>query len=606
MSARVSSRGRDLAERLKEGRDLAGRALAAGARDLPVLRGVSPKCVFTDPQENVLAEAGQILARGGRVYVHGDTVALEVTAGPAPRLVPLVQDTDVRPAAASLLANIFVCEVAEDGKAPVQFAPPRALVGLVLNSWAVRPTLRTVKAYVTRPVFDRDYNLLGPGWHAEPGVLVHGPAVEPVLPPDPAPGLSFRDRLPQHLRVLLGGFCFREAADAANALAALVTAMLINHFVAVPKPVVLLDGNQPGLGKTLLARVLGAVQDGRDPDLIPFTTDDDELGKRICATLRGGGQSVLVFDNAKVRAGEAVNSRVVESQSMAPVIALRILGTSSNFTRPNDVTWCVTMNDTKISDDGMSRGLPVRLFYEGDPGRRVFPGPDPVAYALEHRVAILGELAGIVIRWKQQGCPGGTRPHRCEGWARIVGGILASAGYPEFLGNLDEVAASFSQGLDDLAALAEAAVSSGGAAVVTAADGDGTAAPPALGLQVGLPAKEWGDLFTSAGVLAEKLESARSDKGKHTRIGDFLTRNLNRTVAIEANGRSGRARLQFIPAGKKQRRYFFIVGWEKEEAQGPGPEARPAGAEPPPGPAQVAAPVAALAQAGEGNTEDWS
>src|SRR5262249_53173950 len=159
----------------------------------------------------------------------------------------------------------------------------------------------------------------------------HGPAVEPVLPPDPAPGRPFVDRLPRHLRALLSGFCFREDADAVNALAALVTAVLVNHFVAVPKPVVLLDGNQPGLGKTPLARVLGAVLDGHDPSLIAFTTDDDELGKRICATLRGGGQSVLVFDNAKVRAGDAINSRVIESQSMAPTIALRILGTSTNF-----------------------------------------------------------------------------------------------------------------------------------------------------------------------------------------------------------------------------------------------------------------------------------
>ena len=79
------------------------------------------------------------------------------------------------------------------------------------------------------------------------------------------------------------------------------------------KAVVLLDGNQPGLGKTLLARVIGIILDGIDPQLIHYTPDDEELAKRICATLRGSPQSVLLIDNAKVKAGGAVTSPVIEA-----------------------------------------------------------------------------------------------------------------------------------------------------------------------------------------------------------------------------------------------------------------------------------------------------
>jgi hypothetical protein len=120
------------------------------------------------------------------------------------------------------------------------------------------------------------------------------------------------------------------------------------------------------------------------------------------------------------------------------------------------------MNDTRASPDLVSRGLPIRLAYEGNPAERVFEGPDPVQFAHDHRPDILGELAGMVVRWNQAGRPPGQRSHRCHEWAAVIGGILETAGLPEVLANVDEAAAHFNSALDELAALAEAAVLSGG------------------------------------------------------------------------------------------------------------------------------------------------
>ncbi len=245
-----------------------------------------------------------------------------------------------------------------------------------------------------------------------------------------------------------------------------MTTLLVNLFVTAGKPIALIDGNQPGLGKTLLGRVLSILMDGVDPALIHFASDDEELGKRICATLRGG-QTVVLIDNAKVRGGERVDSRVVEANSMAPRIALRILGVSANYERPNDVIWALTMNDTKVSPDLVSRGVPIRLSYDGDPRHRRFAGPDPIAYAQVHRGEILGELAGMVVRWNQKGRPGGPAEHRCGEWARVVGGVVAAAGLPRFLANYDDAAGSFDQALDELAALAEAAFRTGARRSIT-------------------------------------------------------------------------------------------------------------------------------------------
>jgi hypothetical protein len=128
------------------------------------------------------------------------------------------------------------------------------------------------------------------------------------------------------------------------------------------------------------------------------------------------------------------------------------------------------MNDTKASPDLVSRGLPIRFRYDGDPRERDFQGRDPIRYAREHRAEILGELMGMVVRWNQLGRPPGPRKHRCSYWAEVVGGILQVAGLPEFLENLDEAAAAFNQALDQLAALAEAVAAAGDPALIAILD----------------------------------------------------------------------------------------------------------------------------------------
>src|SRR5262249_38171741 len=143
---------------------------------------------------------------------------------------------------------------------------------------------------------------------------------------------------------------------------------------------------------------------------------------------------------------------------------------SENISRPNDLLWALTMNDTRTSPDLVSRGLPIQLAYEGRPEERSFGGPDPITYAREYRLEILGELAGMVVRWNQAGRPEGQRSHRLAAWARLIGGILETAGMPELLENAQSAAASFDTSLDELAALAEAAIAMGSPLVVVMGD----------------------------------------------------------------------------------------------------------------------------------------
>lgn len=430
-----------------------------GSRNLPVLHGVHlpPKAAFTRPQDNVLLDAIKILNDSQRYYAFGSSIVVDRDGDGGRRLLPLSTGMTVETCVEGVLANHMRCQVGE-----TEFPAPRWFGRQLMLCELLPPRLPRIRQYAARPLFDRDYNLRPAGWHPDTGMLIHGPHVEPYLHSGFDAGLRPLDRLPPLLRSLLGGFCLASPADVANALGALLTGVLANHFIDSPKAIFLIDGTQPGLGKTLLVRVIGLVLDGLEAPVVSYTPDDEELQKRLCAQFRRGESSVVLIDNAKTAGGAPVSSPVIESQSMAPEVSFRILGQSEMLKRPNTYVWAITMNSTKVSPDLMSRGVPVRLAYEGKPEDRRFAGPEPVKFARENRVALLSELAGMVVRWNQAGRPAGTASHRCGEWAGVIGGVLAEAGFPEFLANYGEAAARFDTRLEALAALAEAVVEAGG------------------------------------------------------------------------------------------------------------------------------------------------
>jgi len=331
-----------------------------GARDLPVMGGLDRQGTFTDPQENVLVRATEILVGSAQVFTYGNSVVMqrgEPTTSEV-SLAALRSGTEIETSARGILANLFICQHGER-----QFPPPKWFLEVLLHAQPVLAALPRIQLYVRRPILSKDFALLTPGWHPESGVLVHGPAVELIMSESPDPDLSAIDRLPHHLHNLLGEFCFRTEADLVNAVAMLITGLLMNHFLTQPKALFPVDGNQPSLGKTLLLRVTGIILDGADPRLVPFSEDEEEQHKRICASVRNPHLSVLIIDNAKTAVGKEVKSPVIKSMSMAPEISLRILGKSENFTRPNDLLWTFSMNNSRFCIDLIARSCPIRLYY---------------------------------------------------------------------------------------------------------------------------------------------------------------------------------------------------------------------------------------------------
>lgn len=571
-----------LADRLQAGLRALRAVPLPDTRAVPIVHGLTSGGDFLDPVAAVVRQVADLLAPPDgdpRVFRFGGDLVFELREdGDQRTLAPLRTGTTVERYAGGLLGNVLVCEQQLKG-GPVQFAAPPKALGVLLADETLLARLPRIDAYARRPVFSPDFVLLAPGYHLAHRILVHGPEVEPDLTPLPAGGRAI-DRLPDRLRTLLADFCFKADADLVNAVGWLLTGLLAGHFVETGKPLALIDGNQPGVGKTLLVRVAGVLLDGRDPRLIHFTANDEELAKRLCATLRSGQQSVLGIDNCKLAAGQPVSSPALEANSMAAEISLRILGVSANFVRPNDVLWSLTMNSTRTSPDLVSRGIPIRLSYEGRPGDRRFSVADPVAYARSHRVAILGELAGFVERWAQAGRPPGTRPHRCHVWAQVIGGILAANGQPDFLANSAEAADEFDAAADELAALAEA--------VLRTPDGPFAEAGTDLRGRA-WKAGRWGALFAAAGI---EVGGFGGGPGAARGVGRWLSGWVGREALVARDGQTGTATLRAISGSARERRYGLEVRWS-----GPAGDDTLPLEPPPPEP-----PRAALAG---GNSLDW-
>src|SRR5262249_33688374 len=185
------------------------------------------------------------------------------------------------------------------------------------------------------------------------------------------------------------------------------------------------------------------------------------------------------------------------------------------------------------------------------PRERAFEG-DPAAYATRHRLEILGELAGLVERWKLAGRPLGQTKHRCVRWSQILGGILGVAGLDSFfLGNLQEVEATMDEGQQALADLAEDILNQD---LTTLFTFDGTP----IDQEVGLVPKDWVPVALRANVYRDALMD-KTPKGQATWMGTFLSARTCREVEISTKEGLATAKLFRSLGRSNQKRYWFQV-----------------------------------------------
>ncbi len=365
-----------------------------------------------------------------------------------------------------------------------------------------RSKLPVLTAYVRSPVFDVRWNLVATfGWHEPSGIFYDGPEVRP-RGGDAA------------LRASIDGFAWKGEADRVNLVGALLTMLTIAHWTR-GHPFLAINGNKPGVGKSTLARVLAALVEGHAPPTVSYVANDEEFEKQI-ATRVEAGDRVLIVDNAK--ATTAISSPVLERCITDAKLSFRRLGSNTAISRPqNDVMFVLTMNMTQLGADLRRRALPLNLEVVGNVRHKAYNVDDPVGDALEARVEVLGELAGMVRAWVDAGRPMPADPARhstSQKWAATIDAILRHAGMPGFLSNFEESEHAFDP---DYAAVRDMAAAHH-------ADGMHTAG-------------EWADVLV-CGALSDKLRDRRGEpkppRAQATIVGQLLGQYLDESFDTPA------------------------------------------------------------------------
>lgn len=328
----------------------------------------------------------------------------------------------------SFLVNLcsFFSYGGKDGRTTYQYLPLSHAKALFVHEGVKE--LPQIEHVARNCAVDKNLQVLPQGYSPDCRVYLCGPVYSPRT------GTSV-------LEEILSDFDFKDEASRANFIGALLGAMLFAYLHRQPAVSVTADG--PGAGKSLLAKLLAVIVDAvRYPTTVGLNSSETEFEKILGAFI-ARIERVIIIDNCKgSRSRPAFSSSVLERLITDERPSTRMLGANTLIERPANLVWALTGNDSQMSPDLVSRCLPVVLRV---PRREDvhYKHADLLRFAFEHRAEILGELLGMITRWRDQDAPRDkTVQHRELHWAQAIGGVLKANGIDGFLDNYKEALAN--------------------------------------------------------------------------------------------------------------------------------------------------------------------
>lgn len=199
------------------------------------------------------------------------------------------------------------------------------------------------------------------------GVIVSTPGFDPVsgylfiddgTPWEPVPDRPTDEQVLAAVDQLLdvvSDFPFEKPEHRSAWLATLLT-VVARPAIYGPVPMLWVDGNRKGTGKTLLQRVTSAIACGHDPTEISYSSDEQELEKRLASVLMAGDR-IASFDNATGSLRNPVLDRFLTST----IFSTRRLFAQELVKLLNNTVLTVTGNNLILRGDLSRRILRVRL-----------------------------------------------------------------------------------------------------------------------------------------------------------------------------------------------------------------------------------------------------
>lgn len=311
--------------------------------------------------------------------------------------------------------------------------PPSEVVQdiLAMKAWPFPPLEGITEVPFLRPdgtVLDQ------PGYDPVTG-LVYQPAPGPVPCVPVTPSSTDIRAAVAALEDVFADFPFVDHASLANTIALALTPV-VRPAIAGPVPMALVDKPKRGTGSTLLVQIITSITIGSDTELTTAPKDEDEWRKRITAGMLAA-VPCMFFDNVEERLTSASLAAVLTSLTWSD----RILGESRMARNlPQRATWMATGNNLKVGGDLARRCYLIRLdAHEARPWERNgFRHPDLLKHVRSRRCGILVALLTLARAWWAAGQPEAETPKMgsFDVWVRVIGGILAHAGFHDFLGNL--------------------------------------------------------------------------------------------------------------------------------------------------------------------------
>jgi len=339
------------------------------------------------------------------------------------RLVEVARWVKLTPKTQSLVGQVPEIEWVEKPA-----SPPDKIPGMMLA--APHPRLPELDAVVTTPVFGANGDLIArPGYHRDDRLWFDraGLAIEgvPLIPTraDLEAAKALIDEM-------LVDFMFQSPSGRTHAVGLLVLPF-VRRMIKGPTPLHLIDASAPGAGKSLLASVTSLVALGRQVEAATIGRDEDETRKKITTALMRGSPIVLL-DNIR----EGIDSASLAAVLTAEVWSDRVLGGNTDCSAPNLATWIATANNPKVTTEIARRVSPIRLAVDSEkPHERTgFRHPRLLEWVASRRADIVRAVLILVRHWQAEGAkPGLGTMGSFEAWVSVIGGILANAGYPDFL-----------------------------------------------------------------------------------------------------------------------------------------------------------------------------
>jgi hypothetical protein len=177
------------------------------------------------------------------------------------------------------------------------------------------------------------------------------------------------------------------------------------------------DAPAAGSGKTLLATVIAILTTGTEPSISAPASKDEEMRKRLFASLREGA-GVILWDNLRYPLGGAA----IDSFLTAPSYKDRILGVSETASLPNRAIFLCTGNNLTVLGDTCRRVLIARIDPESEtPFAREFTF-DPASLVMRQRQNLVVDALTIVRAYITAGSPrlGKGRTASFELWDDLV------------------------------------------------------------------------------------------------------------------------------------------------------------------------------------------